>query len=156
MTGPPEHVFITANATVNTPRELSIASDTSNVELAEAPTSFMIGFNYTFGDISAGAEDRRFIDGLYVGMSVQASRRPFSQIAVNLGARHNPIPVLKEFLPFETFSPYVGMQWVRSEVAGDEGSEVQRRWSKPQKVFGVALNLAAAFDWLAGDDDAPK
>jgi len=153
VTGPAERGFITANAAVNNPRGFALPGDTATLQLAEDPSDFMIGFNYTFGDLSAGEEDTGTFNGLYLGASVHASRRPFSQVGVAAGLRHNPIPVLDRIFPFETISPYVGLRWGRYEVATADGRDAGTRWTKPERVFGVAMNLGRALEWLTGGDE---
>lgn len=157
VTGPPEHVFLSANAGSADGGALKFNDESDALELRENPTGFFIGVNFSFGDILTDPADieagvlRRFWEGMYVGGAVQGSRRPFDQAGVHLGFRNNPLPLLRDMLNFETVSPYVGLVWTKNDQVDAEGNRVgERRFGRREFIWGVSLNLDKALGWVGG------
>lgn len=149
VTGPREHLFLSTNAGSVSGTSLSYDADTRALEPRDTPTGFFVGINYALGDVMGAPSG--FVDGLFVGGTVQGSRRPFDQVGVHLGFRHNPLPVLDRLVSFETVSPYVGLAWTRSDRVDEEGSRREhRQYGRRELVWGVSLNLDKALGWLGG------
>jgi hypothetical protein len=157
VTGPAEHLFLSANAGATDASALKYDDDTNSLQPRETPTGFFIGINYSFGDIltdpteAGGTWLSNFFSGMYVGGALQGSRRPFDQAGVHLGFRNNPLPFLRDVLDFETVSPYVGLVWTKNDQVDSSGNLLgDRRYGRRELVWGVSLNLDKALGWVGG------
>lgn len=155
VTGPTEHLFLSANAGAASASALKYDDDSNSLQPRETPTGFFIGINYTFGDILSdpakanGDPFANFFSGMYVGGTLQGSRRPFDQAGVHVGFRNNPLPFLNEVVSFETVSPYVGIVWTKNDRVDDAGNLLgERRYGRGEFVWGVSLNLDKALGWV--------
>jgi hypothetical protein len=160
VTGPAEHLFLSANAGATDASALKYDDESNSLQLKENPTGFFVGFNYSFGDILTDPAEtdagvlRRFWEGMYVGGAVQGSRRPFDQAGVHMGFRYNPLPLLGDVLNFETVSPYMGLVWTKNDQVDAEGNRLgDRRYGRGEFVWGVSLNLDKALGWVGGGEN---
>ncbi|HEX8830654.1 MAG TPA: hypothetical protein VF705_05775 [Longimicrobium sp.] len=157
VTGGAEHLFLAANAAATDVNQLKFDETSHTLQPRKTPTSFSVGFNYSFGDILTNPADLRgnelvkLWNGLSVGGTLQASRRPFEQVGATAGLRYNPVPVLNRLVSFEAVSPFVGVVWTRNDRVDAQGNEVdRRRYGRGTFVWGVRLNLDKALGWVGG------
>jgi hypothetical protein len=163
ITGPSEHLFLSANAGSTSASQLKYDEESRSLQPRETPTGFLIGINYSVGDIltepdSVGTWSREhlgyFLQGLYFGGAIQGSRRPFDQAGAILGFRYNPIPFLNRVVDFETVSPFVGAVWTKHDRVDDAGNRLgDRKYGSGDFVWGVSLNLDKALGWVGGGQD---
>ncbi len=141
-TGPGEHLFMTGNVDADAVRQGSL--DSTNAISPKKPTAFFLAMNYAIADLYLPPPDQplnRLLNSLYVGFMIQADRRPFDQVGVTAGLRHNPVPCLKDWLDFRTVAPYIGYLWERDRV--HKGYQ-QQGW-----IWGVSVELSKATAWLS-------
>jgi hypothetical protein len=157
VTGGAEHLFLAANAGSTDLDQLKFDETSHTLQPRKTPTAFSVGFNYSFGDILTDPADLRggrltkLWNGLSMGATLQASRRPFDQIGASAGLRYNPIPVLDKLVSFETVSPFVGIVWNKNDRVDAAGNRLEgRRYGRGTFVWGVSLNLDKAMGWVGG------
>jgi hypothetical protein len=149
-----EQFFLSANAGLTNATQVSYDATTRTLGPAKKPTGFYIAANYAFGDLyDEGKETNfanRFFGGMYLGVFVQASRRPFEQFGTIIGFRRHFIPWLETYLPLDTVSPYLGVVWVRNDSlsASPTGPTLSSHYGKAQFVTGLSLNLDKALGWV--------
>ena len=155
VTGPREHFFLSANAAFTQIRQVKYNETSKTFEPDKKPTEFFIGVDYQLGDLY---DERRanalqqFLAGVYVGVALEASTRPFNQVAATLGFRRD-LPWFDQFLTFEAVSPYVGVVWARNDRPAAPGadSRVESKYGKGKFIYGLSLNLDKALGWLTPD-----
>jgi hypothetical protein len=92
-------------------RQVKYDEATRSFQPDSKPKEFFIGVDYTIGDLFDDASRsslRGFLDGVYMGLMLEGSSRPFNQLAVRIGFRQN-LPGLDRFVTFDAVSPYVGV-----------------------------------------------
>ena len=149
-TGPTEHFFLSANVANTTAHQFKYNQTTQSIQPIANPKEFFVGIDYTLGDIFDAANPsalNSFKDGIYLGMMLEASSRPFNQLGVSLGFRHNP---MAQFVNFDAVSPYVAVVWARSDRVSGSGAStsIDSRYGKGKVVFGLSLNLDKALGWV--------
>ena len=153
VTGPSERLFLSANAAFTKLRQVRYNASEKTFEPGNKPTEFLLGLNYSMQDLFQNDNAtglRAFVKGIYLGLLVEPSRRPFNQIAATVGFRHSP-PPFESVFSLETVSPYIGFAWARDDVPGDSApSRVENRYGRPSLIMGLALGLDKALGWLGG------
>jgi hypothetical protein len=153
ITGPREHFFLSANvAAFTTARQVKYDETNSSLDLAATPKEFLVGMNYTFGDLFEDQKHgwlRRFAEGIYLGLMIEGSSKPFDQIGAIVGFRHAP-PAIEKILSFEAVSPYVGVVWARNYKTDSPATRVDTDYAKEHFIAGVAVNLEKALKWVGG------
>lgn len=151
VTGPREHLFLSAKAALTELRQAKYDSETNTFDLDDKPTAFLIGVNYAVGDLlrdAAPSSLERFANGTFISLLLEGSKTPFDQIGAAIGFRHSP-PGLDSFLSLETVSPYVGLIWGRNDRAESETSNrIESTYGRRSIVWGLSLNLDKALGWL--------
>jgi len=149
-TGPTEHFFLSANVANTTAHQFKYNQTTQSIQPIANPKEFFVGLDYTLGDIFDAANPsalNSFKDGIYLGLMLEASSRPFNQVGVSLGFRHNPIA---QFVNFDAVSPFVAAVWARSDRVSGSGAaaSIDSKYGKGKVVFGLSLNLDKALGWV--------
>jgi hypothetical protein len=150
VTGPAEHLFLSADAALTQARQIKYVESTRTLEPNMKPTEFLIGFNYSVGDLYDDKENASigsFLRGMYVGFLVEASKRPFNQVSAIVGLRRN-IPWLDRYISFGTVSPFAGVVWLRNDEQDATDAAVRSRYGRRDFVSGLSLNLDKALGWL--------
>lgn len=150
ITGPREHFFLSANAAFTKIKQIKYDDKAKTLEPAATPNQFMVGLDYTYGDLFDDAKQsglRSFLEGFYLGLAVEGSTSPFNQIALTLGFRH--VPGLEKYVSFEAVSPYVGYLLVRNDriVESSGSTAIESKYAKKEFVYGLSLNLSKALGW---------
>jgi hypothetical protein len=150
ITGPKEHFFLSANVANTTAHQFKYDETKQSLQPVAKPKEFFVGIDYTIGDIlddSKQSRLRSFRDGLYVGLTLEGSSRPFNQLGVSLGFRHNPLG----FVTFDAVSPYIAIIWARSDrLSGSPASpNIDYKYGKGKVVYGLSLNLDKALGWVS-------
>lgn len=152
ITGPAEHLFLSANAAMTQARQVKYVESGRTLEPDRKPSEFLIGFNYSVGDLFEEDETASmgsFMRGMYLGFLVEASKRPFNQISGVVGFRRN-LPLLDRYLSFNTVSPYAGLVWLRNDRRETAGSEIRSSYGRRDFIWGLSLNLDKALSWVGG------
>ena len=156
ITGPAEHLFLSADVGVTNAKQLSYDKDSKSFGPAETPKQFYISANISASDLNADPADQPFVrmlQSVYAGFLVEGSTRPFQQIGAVLGIRY--LPVLGDIVGVDKLSPYGGVLWVKDEtltgVSAVSPGTVKTRYGSPKAVFGASFNLTEALGWVGGD-----
>ena len=153
VTGPSERVFLSANAAYTKLRQVKFNSDADTFEPGSKPTELLVGVNYSMQDIfqnNASSGPKAFLQGIYIGLLVEATKRPFNQIAATIVFRHSP-PPFESLFSLETVSPYIGVVWARDDVSDlSSSTRITSRYGRPAMIMGLALGLDKALGWLEG------
>ena len=151
VTGPREHLFLSANAALTKLRQAKYDSETNTFDLDDKPTAFLIGINYALGDLlrdEGPSSFEKFASGMFISLLLEGSKTPFDQVGAAIGFRHSP-PGLASFLSLETVSPYVGLLWGRNDrVADGSPNRIESAYGRRSIVWGLSLNLDKALGWL--------
>ena len=148
-TGPREHLFMSADAAFTQARQVKYVAKTQTLEPDTDPSEFLVGFNYSAGDLldeDKTPSVRSFLRGIYLGFLIEASKRPFNQVATVVGARRN-LPGLSRVVSFNTVSPYVGAVWLRDDHRESADAGIKSRYGRANIIWGLSLNLNQALKW---------
>lgn len=152
ITGPSERVFLSLNAAFTKVRQVKYNSGEETFEHDSKPTEMLLGINYSMQDMFHDDKTTglsAFLRGIYLGVLLEPTRRPFNQIATVAGFRHSP-PPFESLFSLETVSPYIGLVWARDDVPSENSDHVKSRYGKRSLILGFALGLDRALGWLEG------
>lgn len=155
VTGPKERVFLSANTGVTSAKQVSYDKQSASLTPAGTPKEFYIGINGSFSDLYADRSSgrwSRFRQSGWIGIEIEGSTQPLRQIGALFGLRY--IPWVSDWAGLEKVSPYVGLIWVRDDLAPSgsvAGMQLRTRYSTGRATFGLSLNLTESLSWLGGE-----
>jgi len=137
VTGPREHLFLSADLPVTRVSELKL-TDGTTIAPSKDPTSFYIGINYALGDLLSKA--RAVNDYLFLkGVVKAATNRPLSSVGAGLGLRGFSVAGID----FDIASPFI--LWTSSRLEDDNGVATGERATAVR--WGISFNLNRALKW---------
>lgn len=147
ITGPMEHLFLSADLPVNKVSQLELNDDNQLVPKDE-PTTFYVGVDFKIGDLLT--DDLPLWQNLVVKLQAKASRHPDESWGVALGLRGD---YLQRFgLDLDQFSPFVGWTFTREDAK--EGDRPDKGGSRNSEFrVGLSFNLDEAMKWIGGDEE---
>ena len=141
LTGPRELVFLSASAGVSSARQVRYLPEQKRLDPSGKPRQVFVGVHLAATDLlddsPLGWSFRDVGRALTAGVLLEASTRPFSQVALTLGVRRGP-PWLERYVSIDAAFPFVGVVWARNDEAGGMGS----RFGRGRFMGGLSLNIS--------------
>jgi hypothetical protein len=145
-TGPSEHFSLSANLPINSVKQVKYDSDTKTVATREAPKEFLVGLDWTPGDVLRDPVAYKSLERLVIKGLVRFSKEPLNTVGLGLGYR----------TPYGTI--FAGPIWIREDVKVEttpEGADVAARNSRYKMSWrvGLSFDVKRAQEWLTKKDD---
>ena len=133
VTGPEEHVYLSADMPVTNIKQLTYDSSTNSVVEKEKPSTFYVGVNYKIGDLASDDPDAYFtwsrVSGKFLA---QASKRPNESMGLGVSYDIGAIDLFVAYL------------WTKD----DEAAYGKKPGTTGSTVFGVSFNIDKGVKWL--------
>ncbi|MBI4915870.1 MAG: hypothetical protein HY825_08480 [Acidobacteria bacterium] len=145
VTGPKEHLSLSANIALSKVSELKYNDETKKLDLKERPSRFLLGVDYCFCDLALADAN-----GPVLKLLAEASGTPGKTIGAALGWR---LKSLKKFgFELDAFSPFAG--FIRTHDDKDLGNGQVRRDGEVswKGIAGITFNLDKALEWAKGGE----
>jgi hypothetical protein len=148
ITGPNEHLYISADIPVNSVNQLTIDESSNTLVPEQTPKEIMLGVNFMIGDILSDRQNRS--KHLVIKLMFEFSDAPLDMLGFGIGYR---FPQKFELMGFhlDAFSPFVAVVWNKEAGMNSAGNlEEDRDYNSDLRV-GISFNLDKAFSWVKKD-----
>jgi hypothetical protein len=142
ITGPQEHIFLSADVLTKGASQLKFDSQTGTVTEKDKPSAIYLGLNWMLGDVYSRNPNLLTRERIVVKADLLMSKSPFDSYGVGLGYR------LHDFGdPTATggFMVFVASMWTKADDGGQAAGGAKRKQSWR---IGVAYGLDSALSWL--------
>ena len=146
VTGPVEHLFLSADLPLTRTRELKYDSTSATLEPRDKPTTFLVGFDFMIGDLLS--ENRpRWWHGITLKLLLEGSSHPTDSGGLALGYR---VRTLKwHGVELDAFSPFVGVVRRENDSLRADGTPITGANADYKWVAGISFNLDRALGWIS-------
>jgi len=151
VTGPSEHLYLSADLPIDNVSMLKYDESTGAVSTTSAPTKFYGGLNYSIGDIGlekASWTWKSLWNNLSVKVMMQISSKPLDGLGAGLGFRFPATNVWG--FKLNALSVFGAVIWLREDVSSAGTPPVVDTHYKAKLRGGLSLNLDAALGWIKG------
>jgi len=141
VTGPTEHLFLSADVPLNSGKQLKFDDKNNAIVTRDDPKAFYASINGRLGDLF---HDDRWWEKIVIKGLVAASKHPLDGYGIGIGIRGDVFG--RWGLELDGFSPFVAWMSVKNDETAIANGASKR---SSQTRIGISLNLDKAVDWLA-------
>jgi hypothetical protein len=147
VTGPAEHLYLSADLPVDNVSAVKYDEATGAVASRSAPATFYGGLNYSLGDI--GLEKASWSwSSVSIKLMMQISSKPLDGLGAGLGFR---LPATEVWgFKLNALSVFGAAIWLREDSSVSGTPAVVETRYKAKLRAGLSLNLDAALGWIKG------